>query len=98
MKSVDTNILVRYYAQDDALQSPLALRLFRNEPQLFVTKTVLLEFFWVLTRADRFCFPPEKVMAVFEHLQGLPNIVMKMSFRSKQPSHWVVAPYKAPRA
>jgi predicted nucleic-acid-binding protein len=45
MKSVDTNILVRYYAQDDALQSPLALRLFRDEPKLFVTKTVLLELF-----------------------------------------------------
>jgi predicted nucleic-acid-binding protein len=49
VKSVDTNILVRYYAQDDALQSPLALRLFNDEPSLFVTKTVLLELFWVLT-------------------------------------------------
>jgi len=49
MKSVDTNILVRYYAQDDVLQSPLALRLLRDEPKLFVTKTVLFELFWVLT-------------------------------------------------
>lgn len=44
MKAVDTNILVRYYAQDDTLQSPLALHFFRDEPELFVTKTVLLEF------------------------------------------------------
>ena len=77
MKSVDTNILVRYYAQDDALQSPLALRLFNNEPSLFVTKTVLLELFWVLTQAEKFLFPPEQVMAVFEHLQDLPNIVIE---------------------
>lgn len=77
MKSVDTNILVRYYAQDDPLQSPLALRLFSDEPALFVTKTVLLEFFWVLTQADKFRFPPEQVMAVFEHLQDLPNIVIE---------------------
>ena len=73
MKSIDTNILVRYYAQDDTLQSPLALRLFRDEPALFVTKTVLLEFFRVLTQADKFRFLPEQVMAVFEHLQGLPS-------------------------
>jgi len=77
MKSVDTNILVRYYAQDDALQSPLAFRIFSDEPALFVTKTVLLEFFWVLTQAEKFRFQPEQVMAVFEHLQGLPNIVIE---------------------
>lgn len=77
MKSLDTNILVRYYTQDDALQSPITLRLFRDEPELFVTKTVLLEFFWVLTQAERFRFPPEQVMAVFEHLQGLPNVVIE---------------------
>lgn len=88
MKSLDTNILVRYYAQDDALQSPLALRLFKDEPQLFVTKTVLLEFFWVLTRADRFCFPPEKVMAVFEHLQGLPNIVIEDELSLRTAIAW----------
>ncbi len=38
MKSVDTNVLVRYYAQDDTRQSPIALRLFINEPELFVKK------------------------------------------------------------
>jgi predicted nucleic-acid-binding protein len=77
MKSVDTNILVRYYAQDDVLQSTLALRLVRDEPSLFVTKTVLLELFWVLTQVDKFRFPTEQVMAVFEHLQGLPNIFIE---------------------
>jgi len=84
VKSVDTNILVRYYAQDDPLQSSLAFRVFRDEPELFVTKTVLLAFFWVLTQADKFRFPREQVMAVFEHLQGLPNIVIEneLSFRT----------------
>ena len=42
-----------------------------------MTKTVLLEFFWVLTQAEKFRFPPEQVMAVFEHLQDLPNIVIE---------------------
>ncbi len=84
MKSVDTNILVRYYAQDDTLQSPLALHIFRDEPELLVTKTVLLEFFWILTQADKFRFPPEQVMSVLEHLQGLANIVIEdeISFRT----------------
>ena len=77
MKSVDTNILVRYYAQDDVLQSTLALAVFRDEPQLFATKTVLLEFFWVLSQAEKFCFPNEQVMAVFEHLRGLPNVTIE---------------------
>ncbi|MGR9053817.1 MAG: type II toxin-antitoxin system VapC family toxin [Gammaproteobacteria bacterium] len=74
MKSVDTNILVRYYAQDDAEQSAIALRIFQDEAALFVTKTVLLEFYWVLTEAEKFRFSPKQVMAVLEHLQGLPNV------------------------
>lgn len=77
MKSIDTNILVRYYAQDDGLQSPLALALFRDESELFVTKTVLLEFFWVLSKAEKFRFPTEQVMTVFEHLLGLPNVIIE---------------------
>lgn len=88
MKSVDTNILVRYYAQDDPLQSPIALRLFSDESELFVTKTVLLEFFWVLTRADKFRFPPEQVMAVFDHLQGLPNIVIEDELSLRTAVAW----------
>lgn len=74
MKSIDTNILVRYYAQDEAVQSAIALRIFRDEAALFVAKTVLLEFYWVLTQAEKFRFSPTQVMAVLEHLQGLPNV------------------------
>jgi predicted nucleic-acid-binding protein len=98
VKSIDTNILVRYYAQDDALQSPLALRLFRDEPELFVTKTVLLEFFWVLTQADKFRFQPEQVMAVFEHLQGLPNIVIEDELSLRTAVEWCRAGLEFPDA
>jgi predicted nucleic-acid-binding protein len=96
VKSVDTNILVRYYAQDDALQSSLALSLFRDEPDLFVTKTVLLEFFWVLTQADKFRFPPEQVMAVFEHLQGLPNIAIEDELSLRTAITWCRAGLEFP--
>lgn len=98
MKSVDTNILVRYYAQDDALQSPFALRIFSDEPELFVTKTVLLEFFWVLTQADKFRFPPEQVMTVFEHLQGLPNIVIEDELSLRTAITWCRAGLEFPDA
>jgi predicted nucleic-acid-binding protein len=98
VKSVDTNILVRYYAQDDALQSPLALRLFSDEPSLFVTKTVLFELFWVLTQADKFRFPPEQVMAVFEHLQGLTNIVIEDELSLQTAVEWCRAGLEFPDA
>ena len=74
MKALDTSVLVRYYAQDDTRQSPVATRIMTKEPALFVPKTVLIEFWWVLTKADKFRFPVAKVIAVFKHLLGLPNI------------------------
>jgi len=98
VKSVDTNILVRYYAQDDVLQSSLALSLFTEEPELFVTKTVLLEFFWVLTQADKFRFLPEQVMAVFEHLQGLSNIAIEDELSLKTAITWCRAGLEFPDA
>ncbi|MDP3333949.1 MAG: type II toxin-antitoxin system VapC family toxin [Methylococcaceae bacterium] len=98
MKSVDTNILVRYYAQDDALQSPLALRIFSDEPELFVTKTVLLEFFWVLTQAEKFRFPAEQVMTVFEHLQDLPNITIEDELSLRTAITWCRAGLEFPDA
>ena len=98
MKSVDTNILVRYYTQDDALQSRLALRLFNDEPSLFVTKTVLLELFWVLTQAEKFRFPHEQVMTVFEHLQGLPNIVIEDELSLQAAVKWCRAGLEFPDA
>ena len=77
MKSLDTNILVRYYAQDDPDQSVTATHIFSTEPDLFVPKTVLVEFWWVLTRAEKFSFAPVKVVSVLEHLSGLPNISLE---------------------
>lgn len=77
MKSLDTNVLVRYYAQDDPEQSPIATRLFADKQPLFVTKTVLIEFWWVLTQADKFRFKKDQVLSVFDHLIGLPNVVVE---------------------
>jgi predicted nucleic-acid-binding protein len=51
---LDTNVLVRFLAQDDAAQSPLATKLIsglsRERPG-FVSAIVLAEVSWVLARA-----------------------------------------------
>ncbi|MFP5304630.1 MAG: PIN domain-containing protein, partial [Gammaproteobacteria bacterium] len=48
MDSLDTNILIRYYTDDDPVQSPLAVRLLEERAPLFVPLTVVQELFWVL--------------------------------------------------
>jgi len=55
MIGLDTNILVRYLAQDDPVQSPMATdvierRLTEEEPG-FVSVVALVEMVWVLDRA-----------------------------------------------
>lgn len=56
MIGVDTNILVRYLAQDDEVQSPAASRIidgFTPDAPGFISQVVLVETVWVLTRAYR---------------------------------------------
>lgn len=54
MIGVDTNVIVRFLAQDDAVQSPIATRfmsrLSRERPG-FISSVVLAEITWVLSRA-----------------------------------------------
>ncbi len=52
MTGLDTNILVRYLVQDDAVQSPKAtacIESFTVEHRGFVSLTALVELIWVLT-------------------------------------------------
>lgn len=54
MIGLDTNVIVRFLAQDDAAQSPVATRLMgrltRERPG-FISTVVLAEISWVLSRA-----------------------------------------------
>ncbi len=56
MIGLDTNVIVRFLAQDDERQSPIATRLIstltREKPG-FISAVVLAEMSWVLTRAYR---------------------------------------------
>jgi predicted nucleic-acid-binding protein len=53
---LDTNVVVRFLAQDDEVQSPIATRLIsrltRERPG-FITAVVLAEITWVLSRSYR---------------------------------------------
>lgn len=65
MLGVDTNVLVRFLAEDDDIQSPQAARLLTdpaNQP-VFVSTLVLSECYTVLTRVKK--FPAAKVVAAF---------------------------------
>lgn len=65
MIGLDTNVLVRYVAQDDAVQSALATRLMESlarDRKGFVSAIALCETVWVLRRAYK--QPKEKVLAV----------------------------------
>lgn len=56
MIALDTNVLVRFLVQDDALQAQLATKVIdqlTDDAQGFVSREVLIELVWVLERAYR---------------------------------------------
>lgn len=74
MRAVDTNILARYYLQDDARQARIASAIITSG-DLFVPKTVVLELEWVLRAVAE--QPVAKVLDCLAHLICLPGIVVE---------------------
>jgi len=74
VRAIDTNVLARYYLQDDAHQANLARSLI-EDGDLFIPKTVLLELEWVLRSVAN--QPREKVLACLKHLTSLPGITVE---------------------
>ena len=80
MIGLDTNILARYYIQDESdteaeRQHQLALKLIESGEPLMVCKTVILEFEWVMR--GYYQFTSSEVCAVFQHLLSLQHIVIE---------------------
>jgi predicted nucleic-acid-binding protein len=51
MIGLDSNVIIRYLAQDDAIQSPIATRLFESfssENRGYISTVALIETIWVL--------------------------------------------------
>ena len=73
MRGLDTNVLVRYIANDDLKQAEVVDRLFREcslaGEDLFVPVIVLCELVWVLDRVHGQTKP--QIVEVLERLLGL---------------------------
>lgn len=72
---LDTNVLVRYLAQDDARQAAAATRLIEEELTVaqpgFISMVVLAELCWVLKRL--YAASPGEVHATVDDLLGTPQ-------------------------
>jgi predicted nucleic-acid-binding protein len=74
MLAVDTNVVVRYLARDDARQTAQADELFRSQ-QILILKTVLLETEWVLRYS--YGFDRGLIGAALRGVAGLPNVTIE---------------------
>lgn len=77
MIGLDTNVLARYYIEDEsdeesARQHQAARRLIESGQPLMVCLTVALELEWVMR--GYYGFQQEEVAAVFRHLLTLPHV------------------------
>jgi len=79
MVALDTNVIVRYIAQDDPLQSKAATRIFEevisDENHGFITSIAMCETIWVLARA--YGQPREKLAQVIEALLKAGNLELE---------------------
>jgi predicted nucleic-acid-binding protein len=72
--AVDTNILVRLFADDDPDQAARAAVLLRDNP-IWIPKTVLLETEWVLRRV--YGFDRERVAEALARLASSENVQLE---------------------
>ncbi len=77
MIGLDTNVLARYFIQDEAdaeaiNQREAARRLINSGASLKVSKSVLLELEWVMR--GYYGFPIAEILVVMQHLLSLPQV------------------------
>jgi predicted nucleic-acid-binding protein len=74
VRAVDTNVLARYYLQDDPAQGQVARKVIAAG-DVFVPKTVVLELEWVLRYVAE--QPRKKVLDCISHLLALPGVTLE---------------------
>ena len=79
MIGLDTNIIVRYLAQDDPAQSPVATDImeFRLTPENpgFISVVAMVETVWVLDRA--YGLTPQQIAAALEQMLQADTLVIE---------------------
>ncbi len=88
MLAIDTNLIVRYLADDDPRQSAQARRLIDRE-DVFVSTTVLLETEWVLRSVYGYAGSP--LAAVLRAFAGLPSVTIEDAGLIRQALDWMDA-------
>jgi predicted nucleic-acid-binding protein len=88
MLAIDTNLVVRYLADDDPDQSGKAKALIESET-VFVSKTVLLEAEWVLRSVYE--YDAVDVAGALRGFAGLEQVVIEDSALVAQALDWVQA-------
>jgi predicted nucleic-acid-binding protein len=89
--ALDTNILARFYVEDEAdseskRQRALARAVLGSDGRFFVPLTVVQELEWVMRGA--YGFEREKVAGVFDHLLGLPNVEVDAATVVRSATVW----------
>lgn len=74
MISVDTNVIVRLITMDDKKQAERAAKAIQSG-RVFIAHTVLLETYWVLSRA--YGLDRETILQAIRNLIGLDNVVVE---------------------
>ena len=81
MIGLDTNVLARYYIEDEtdteaARQRLAAKRLVESGRPLMICKTALLELEWVMR--GYYAFEPAQVLSVMRHLLSIPHLTIEV--------------------
>jgi len=72
--TVDTDVLARAVLQDDAKQTPCAVKLIREASLVAVSLPCLCELVWILRKSVK--LPKEDVASAIHNLMNAANVVM----------------------
>jgi len=70
MIGVDTNVLIRYFVNDDESQHFLSKQ-FIDGTDIFISSVVLVEFFWVLKKLYK--VEKDQINSIFTHIKRSSN-------------------------
>jgi len=71
--SLDTNLLARYYTNDDPVQARIVAALLAGDTPLFVPVSVVIELVWVLSNT-RYRLPKSRIVATLRHLLAIATV------------------------
>ena len=88
MISLDTNVLVRFFTNDERRQAKRARALIEGN-DVFVAATVLLESEWVLRAA--YGFTADQILDAFRKVLGLARVQVEAADKVEKAFSWYAA-------